>query len=105
MQTGHGILDRPADVDVEVAREGRMDPALETHFRGATLPGLVAAADDLVERDEVGRTTQVRRQLALRERTEAATEVADVRVVDVARDHIGDRVAADLAPKPVGSRD
>ena len=49
-----------------------------------------------------GLPAQVRRQLALREGAEAAAEVADVRVVDVPRDDVGDRVAADLAAKRVG---
>src|SRR5213075_2000059 len=84
----HGVLDRPADVDVEVAGEGGMDPPLEADLRGAALPGLVAAAHDLIERDEVGRPAQVGGELALRERAEAAAEIADVRVVDVARDDV-----------------
>ena len=53
-------------------------------------------------RDEVRRAAQVRRELALREGAEAAAEVADVRVLDVARDDVGDDVAVHLAPQPVG---
>ena len=49
-----------------------------------------------------GRAAQVRRQPALRERAEAAAEVADVRVLDVPRHDVADLVAADLAPEPVG---
>ena len=79
-----------------------MDPALEADLDRAALPGLLDAADDLVERDEVRRAAQVRGQLALRERAEAAAEVADVRVLDVPRDDVADLVAADLAPEPVG---
>ena len=40
-----------------------MDAALQADLDCAALPGLAAAADDLVERDEVGRAAQVLRQL------------------------------------------
>src|SRR5436190_238364 len=105
VQVGEDLLDRAADVDVEVAREGGMDAALQTDLGAAALPGLLAAADDLVERDEVRRAAQVGRQLALGEGAEAAAEVADVRVVDVASDHVGDGIAADLAAQGVGGCD
>src|SRR5215204_221963 len=48
---------------------------------------------------------QVFGELPFRERAEAAAEVADVGVVDVAGDDIGDLVSADLAPEPVGGRE
>ena len=90
------------DRGVVVAGERRVDPALEADLGRAALPGLARAADDLLVRDEVRRAAQVRRQLALREGAEAAAEVADVRVLDVPRDDVGDLVAADLAAEPVG---
>ena len=79
-----------------------MDPALEAELDRAALPCLLGAAGDLVERDEVRRPAQVRREPALRERAEPAAEVADVRVLDIARDDVAHLVAADLAPQPVG---
>src|SRR4051794_34336866 len=78
-----------------------MDPALKAHLGGAALPGLLAAPDDLVERHQVRRPAEVRRQLPFREGAEATAEVADVGVVDVARDHVGDVLAADLPPERV----
>src|SRR5581483_10014020 len=68
----------------------------------APLPRLVRAAEDLAGRDDVGRPAQVLRELSLRERAEAAAEVADVRVVDVPRDDVADRVAVHLAAEAVG---
>src|SRR5204862_2634359 len=97
-----GLLDHTHDRDVVVPGEGRMDAALEADLRRAALPRLVAAPHDLLVRHEVRRAAQVRSQLALRERAESAAEVADVRVLDVARDDVGHIVAADLAPEPVG---
>ena len=85
---------------VVVAVERRMDPALQADLRRAALPRLLRAADDLLVRDEVRRAAQVRGELALRERAEAAAEVADVRVLDVPRDDVGDGVAVHLAPQP-----
>src|SRR6188768_504965 len=82
-----------------------MDSALQADLGRAALPRLPRAPDDLLERDEVRRAAQVRREPALRERAEAAPEVADVRVLDVARDDVADLVAADLAPQPVRRRE
>ncbi len=101
----HRVLDRAHDRLVVVAVERRMDPALQAHLGRAAIPRLDDAARDLVERHEERRPAQVRRELALRERAEAAAEVADVRVLDVARDDVGDVVAAHLAPQPVGGRE
>src|SRR5580765_2560636 len=81
-----------------------MDSALQADLGRAALPGLLAAAHDLFVRHEVRRAAQVRRQLSLREGAEPAAEVADVRVLDVARDNVGHLVAADLAPELIGGR-
>ena len=102
VQVRQNLLDRAADVHVEVAREGRMDAALQADFGAAALPGLLATADNLVERDEVRGAAQVGRQLPLGKGAEAAAEVADVRVVDVPCDDVGDGVAADLTAQGVG---
>ena len=98
----HRALDRPHDRLVVLAGEGGMDAALETHLGRAALPRLDDAADDLVVRDEVRRPAEVGGELPLREGAEAAAEIADVRVLDVARDDVAHRVAAHLAAEPVG---
>src|SRR3954452_5679389 len=95
-------FDRAAHVEVEVPGEGGVDAALEADLDRAAFPRLAAAADDLVQRDEVRAAAQVLGELALRECAEAAAEVADVGVVDVARDDVCDGVAVDLAAEPVG---
>src|SRR6185436_16333746 len=102
VQAGHRFLDRTHDREVVVAGERRMDPTLQADLSRAALPGLLAAAHDLLMRHEVRRAAQVRRQLSLREGTEPAAEVTDVRVLDVARDDVRHLVTADLAPKLVG---
>ena len=85
MQVGHRVLDRAHDRGVVVAVEGRMDAALQADLGRAPLPRLFGAPHDLAVRDEVRLAAQIRGQLPLREGTEAAAEVADVRVLDVAR--------------------
>jgi hypothetical protein len=83
-----------------------VDPALKADLGRAALPRLLRPPHDLVQRHEVGRAAQVLGELALRECAEAAAEVADVRVLDVACDDVGDLVAADLAAEAVrGSED
>ncbi len=103
MDVGQRAFDRAADVEVEVAGEGGVDAALQADLDGAALPRLLGAADDLVDRDEVRPAAQVVGQLAFREGAEAAAEVADVRVVDVARDDVGDGVAVHLAAERIGA--
>src|SRR5439155_27315080 len=94
-------LDRPDDGEVVVAGERGMNAALKAHLGRAALPGFFAAPHDLAVRHEVRRTAQIRGELPFRERTEAAAEVTDVRVLDVARDDIAHLVTAHLAPEPV----
>ena len=103
--SGSSVQDRVDDRRVVLAGEGRVDPALEANLGRAPLPGLAGAADDFLMRHEVRRTAQVRSQLSFRKGAEAAAEVADVRVLDVACDDVADLVTADLAPKPVGGRE
>ncbi len=102
VQVRHLALHRAHDVEVEVAGERRVDAALQADLGRAAVPCLARPAGDLVERHEVRRAAQVLRQAALREGAEAAAEVADVGVVDVPRDDVGDDVAVDLAPHRVG---
>ncbi len=96
------LLDRRDDPAVVVARERRVDAALQADLGRATLPRLLHAPHDLLVGDEVRRPAQVRGELPLRERAEAAAEVADVRVLDVPRHDVRHLVAAHLAPQPVG---
>src|SRR5919108_2142113 len=103
VKVGERTLDRRTDVEVEVAGESGVDAALETDLDGAPVPGLTGAADDLVYGNEVRTAPEVLRQLPLRECAEAATEVAHVRVVDVAGDDVGDRVPVHLAAEGVRS--
>ncbi len=102
MQPRHLAPDRLDHRRVVVAGERRVDPALEADLGRAALPRLARAPHDLLERDEVRRPAQVRGEPALREGTEAAAEVADVRVLDVPRHDVADLVAAHLAAQPVG---
>ena len=105
VQVGQLGPDRVDDGGVVLARERRVDAALEADLGRAAIPRLAGAADDLLVRDEVRRAAQIRRQPALREGAEAAAEVADVRVLDVPRDDVADLVAADLPAQPVGRRE
>src|SRR5205823_12102814 len=102
MQAGYRLLDRPAHRQIGGAGIFRVDAALQADLGGAALPGFLAAPDDLVHVEIVGPAAQILAELALRESAELAAEIADVGVVDVAGDDIGDRLAVDLAAQPVG---
>ena len=102
VHVGRRFLHRAAEVEIGLAGVVGVDAALHADFGGAALPGLDHAALHLVEPEVVGLAAQVLGQLALGEGAELALEVADVGVVDVAVDDVGDDVAARLAPQRVG---
>ena len=104
MDLGRRRLHRPADLEVGRAAVVGMDAALQAHLGRAALPGLAGAARDLGEVEVVGRPAQMLGEPALGEGAEAAAEVADVGVVDVAVDDVGDPLAADLLAQLVGLR-
>ena len=102
VQVGQLGPDRLDQLDVPLAREARVDAALQAHLGAAAVPRLVAAAQDLLAPQQVRGAAQVLGQLALGERAEAALEVADVGVVDVPADDVGDVVAVALGAHAVG---
>ena len=102
VQAGYRRPDRGDDLRVVVTGERRMNSALEADLGRAPHPRLDRPAHDLVQRHEECGAAQVLGELALRERAEAASEVTDVRVLDVARDDVRDLVSAHLRPQPVG---
>ena len=93
VHAGQRLLDRAADREIGRAGVFRVDAALQADFGGAALPGFLAAPDDLVEVEIVGPAAQIFAELALREGAELAAEIADIGVVDVAGDDVGDGVA------------
>ena len=97
------VLDRAHDGGVVVAVERGMDSTLQADLGRTALPRLDGPPDDLRVRDEVRGAAQIGGELSFRERTEPAAEIADVRVLHVARDHVGDDVAVPLAPERVGA--
>ena len=89
VDVGHGVLRGLHDAEVGLAGVARMDAALHADFGRAALVGLAHPPGDLAMVEIVGRPAQAVAQLALGERAEPARERADVRVVDVAVDHVG----------------
>src|SRR3954470_2169042 len=82
-----------------------MNPALQAYFRATSVPGFLRPPHHFVEREIVGRATQVLMRLALGEGTEPATEIADVGVVDIAVDHVSDNIAADRLAQRISRGD
>ena len=102
VEVGGDLLHRPGHVEVVVAVEVGVDPALEADLGGAVVDGLEDPPLDLVTVQEVRVATQVQGERALREGAEPAAERADVRVVDVAVPHEGDDVTDRVASQLVG---
>ena len=91
-------LHRVEEIEVEGAREVGMDAALHAHLGRAPAPRLLGPVGHLGKRQRVGLGID----LALRERAEAASDVAHVREVDVAVHDVGDVVADRLGAQVVG---
>ena len=99
---GTACLDGAADRFVGLAGVVGMDAALQADLGGAALPRLDGAPRHLLQREIVGLAAQVVVRAALGEGAEAAAEVADVGVVDVAVDDVADDVAAHRLAQRVG---
>src|SRR5208283_4206490 len=97
MHPRHRFLDGTDDIQVSVAREARMDAPLQAYFGRARGRRLNRAARHFVEFEIVCGAPQILGPAALRERAETAMVEADVGVVDVSIDDVGDRVAHRLA--------
>ena len=98
----HRFLDGAADRFVGLAGVVGMDAALQADLGGAALPRLDGAPRHLFQGEVVGLAAQVVVRAALGEGAEAAAEVADVGVVDVAVDDVADDVAAHRLAQRVG---
>src|SRR4029453_17245311 len=96
------FLDGAADRFVGLAGVVGMDAALQADLGGAALPRLDGAARHFFQREIVGLAAQVVVRAALGEGAEAAAEVADVGVVDVAVDDVGNDAAANRLAQGVG---
>ena len=106
---GLGCLDGAQHFEVPLAGEARMDPTLQTDLGAAALPGLDRTTGDLAGLQQIGGAAEVLGEAPLREGAEATAEIADVGVVDVAADDVGDvvadTVAAALIREPRQERD
>ena len=89
------LLHRSADIEIGLPRIRRMDAALHADFGGAARPRFADPRADFAVGKLVGTPAQVLAGLAFGERAELTAIRADVGVVDVARNHIGHRIAAD----------
>ena len=96
----HGLQHRQIGVAVIVG----MDAPLQADFGRAAIPGFRRAPSDLGIVEPVGGAAH-RLRTALGKGAEAAFVEADIGVVDVAVDGIGQSVADILLPQPVGLRD
>ena len=78
-----------------------MNTALQAHFGGTSVPCFPGATDDLIHGQIVRFSAQGFVRLTLGESAEFTAEIADIRVIDVAVDHIADGIAVDLTTQGV----
>ncbi len=104
VDAGRRTADGLANLDVCTAGEAWFDASLHAHLGRAPLPRLARPPRNLVERQCVGPASKVFTQLAFGKGAELAFEIADVRVIDVARHDVRNHVPAHIAPQRVGSR-
>ena len=109
MNLGLGGLDGAQHFEVPLAGKAGVDPALQADLCAATFPGLSRAASDFAGLEQRGGAAEILGEAALRKGAEATAEIADIGVVDVAADDVGDvvadTVAAALIREPRQERD
>src|SRR5688500_15342066 len=81
-----------------------MDAPLHTDLGRAQIPRLDRATRDLLRGQEIRLASEVEGLRTLRERAEPAPEIAEVRVIDVPVDDVGDLVADRGAPEVICDR-
>ncbi len=86
--SGSADFTRAQNVEISLAREARMNAALQTHLRRTALARLERAAHDLGDIEQVRPLRALVLARALRERAERAAVAADVGVIDVAVDDV-----------------
>ncbi len=93
VDTGSCGLRSTADVEIGLAREARMDAALQADLGRPAVPGFRGTAGYFVQVDDIRGPAQVIARLALGKGAERAVIEADVGVVDIPGDDVGDGVA------------
>ena len=102
VHVGRRRLHRLDDGEIGVAGVAGLDAALQAHLGGAARPGFRRARRDLGHVQIVGLVAMAEIVPALGEGAELAAVGADVGVVDVAVDDVGDGVADALGAQLVG---
>ena len=65
-----------------------MNSSLETDFAGTTIPGFPGSRHDFIQLEVIGFASKVFRHLSFGKSTKPATEITDIRVVDIPIDGI-----------------
>src|SRR3972149_1683312 len=102
MDVASGALGGVEDIKVGPAGVARMDAALHADLGCAAIPCLAPAARDLIEVKVVSRAAQGIAELAFGKCAELAAITADVGVIDVAIDDVGNCVAIDARAQRIG---
>src|SRR6202050_1776715 len=103
MNVRHRILDGRDDAKIGVAIVARMNAALQAHFSRPCLPRLARTLRNHFQLEPVGRPAQLSGAAPLGEGAESAVIQADVGVVDVAVDDVGDLLAHRGAAQATGA--
>jgi hypothetical protein len=99
---GADLFDRATDREVGRSRIGRMNAALQADFACTAIPRFDDTPLNFFEVENIGPTTQIFADLALRKGAKFAAEIADIGVVDVAGDDVADIVAVLRRAQRVG---
>src|SRR5262249_24030018 len=94
-----GAFHRSANVEIFGAGVARRDAPLQPAFGGAAPPRLAPTPLDLAEREIIRPAAQRLADLAFGEGAEATFEIANVGVVDIAGDDVGNDVTIGGLPQ------
>src|SRR5579859_1458887 len=79
-----------------------MNTTLHADFTAAAFPVFACPSNHFIQRQIIGRPTQIFAQLPFAKGAELAAEVADIGIVDVAVDRVRDDIAIDLLTQSIG---
>ncbi len=103
MDVGLYFLDGPANINIGLPAVAWMNTPLQADLHRTTLPGVVGTGLDFGQWQIVCGFPQLLWSAPFGKSTELTLEAADIRIVDVSRDDIGDIVAIHRGTKIISS--
>ena len=103
MHIRNDLFNTVANINVGLTSILRMNTALQAHLCRTTLIGLTGTPHDLFRGQVIRPTAQVLAHFALRKRTELTFKITDIRIVNIAIDHVSHLITGNLFTQLISS--